>query len=139
VLAHAAAGVVLLAALYMLGLATLIVSRPTRAIALLDRFARTLPAHLLELAIRATVAIALLLHAPRMLLPGLFTAFGWLLLATTAVLLVLPWRWHRAFARWSVPLATRRPALLGTAALIGSMLMLACFLFGWQAQALRPA
>lgn len=138
-LAPAAAVVVLFAALYMLGLATLLLARPALASRFLGRFGSTLSAHLIELLVRAVVAIALLLHAPRMLLSDLFTAFGWLLLVTTAVLLVLPWRWHQTFARWSVPLAARRPILLGLAALMGSVLMLACFLFGWLPEPLRPA
>jgi hypothetical protein len=60
-----------------------------------------------------------------MLLPSLFSAVGWVLVVTTAFMIILAWRWHRRFAQWSVPYATRRMRLLGASSLIGGIALLA--------------
>jgi hypothetical protein len=55
-----------------------------------------------------------------------FVAFGWVLLATTAVLLLVPWRWHQRFAQLSVPKAVRYLPLIAIASLLlGSFVVFA--------------
>lgn len=51
--------------------------------------------------------------------PGLFTLFGWLIIFTSALLLLTPWQWHQAFAARVMPLVIRhmRVFALGAAAL----------------------
>jgi uncharacterized protein YjeT (DUF2065 family) len=57
-----------------------------------------------------------------------FAVAGWVLLLTTAALALVPWRWHRAFARRAVPYATSHLALVGAASLVLGALVLAAAL-----------
>lgn len=102
-----APALVVLAALYLLGLGTAALLAPARVTRFLSGFAGSARAHYLELAIRLVVGCALVAHAPEMRLPGFFSAFGWVLLITTAGLLAIPWRWHQRFAQRAVPQVTR--------------------------------
>jgi len=54
----------------------------------------------------------------------LFTLFGWILLGTSALLLLVPWRWHRHFAARAVPAANRHIGLVGAAASAGGVFIL---------------
>lgn len=66
-----------------------------------------------------------MLHAPRMRFPGIFNVFGWVVVVTTLVLMMLPWHWHHRFAMWSVPLATKNMRLFGLGSLaLGVFLLL---------------
>ncbi len=109
--------VVVLVGLYFIALAAVSLLAPTRANRFLLGFADSALKHYAELFLRFVVGAALLVSAPRMLLPDVFTLFGWVLLVTTAGLLLIPWRWHQRFAHWAVPRATRHIALIGLASL----------------------
>lgn len=125
-----ALGVVALAALYLLalGAATLVV--PARASRFLLGFASSRSIHFVELSVRFVVGGALVLYAPRMLLSGAFNLFGWLLLVTSACLLLVPWRWHHRFAKHVVPRVTRHLALVGLVSLVLGGFMPAALLRG---------
>lgn len=86
-----------------LGLAGLFAPGPVRRF--LGGFAATAPRHYAELAVRMVVGLALLGAAPHLAGSAVLTALGWVLLATTAVMAVLPWRLHRGFAQRVVPRA----------------------------------
>jgi hypothetical protein len=60
-----------------------------------------------------------------MALSGAFNFFGWVLLLTTACLLLVPWRWHRRLAQHAVPLFTRYITLVGVVSLALGGLILA--------------
>lgn len=108
---------------YLVVLGVAAVAFPAQASRFLLAFAGSARAHYLELAIRLAVGCALLLRAPAMPLSGVWLAIGWVLIASTAILLLLPWRWHRAFAERSVPPVLRFIAPLGIAsALLGIVL-----------------
>jgi hypothetical protein len=124
-LRHVAAAPVLLAGMYLVVLALAALVAPTRATRFLRSFASTPAAHATELLLRLVTGAGLILHGPRMLLPSLFSAVGWVLVVTTAFMIILPWRWHRRFAQWSVPYATQRLMLLGAGSLIGGIALLA--------------
>lgn len=118
--------VVVLAALYFLALGTTSLVAPTRASRFLLGFAGTASKHVAELLLRFVVGAALVIHAPRMLLPGAFNFFGWVLVVTTVGLLLVPWRWHRRFAQQAVPRATAHITLVGLASLaLGTLMLLA--------------
>jgi len=115
---------VVLAGLYLIGLALLALAAPRAAERFLATLASTAVAHVVELVLRLTVGVALLLYAPRMLFPTVFTAFGWVLVASTLGMLLMPWQWHRRFARWSVPRAVRHLPLFALGSLGGGVLLL---------------
>lgn len=117
-----AAGLFLVA----LGGASLLV--PSNASRFLLGFAGSPSKHFTELALRLLIGGAFVLHAPQMLFPFAFRLFGCVLLATTAGLLLIPWRWHHSFARRMVPEALRFLPLLGFSSVaFGGLILLAVF------------
>ncbi|MFT5372675.1 MAG: hypothetical protein ACI9R7_002224, partial [Lysobacterales bacterium] len=105
--------VVVLAGMYLLALGVASLGAPTRASRFLLGFAGSQSLHYLELLLRFVVGAAFVLYAPHMFLSGAFNFFGWVLLITTACLLLVPWRWHHRFAQYAVPRATRYITLIG--------------------------
>jgi hypothetical protein len=126
VIAQLASAVVYGTGLYLiaLGVGSFVVPAFVRRFLL--AFAGTPVAHYLELSLRLVVGAAFLAHAQFMSFHGLFTAFGWVLVGTTAVMFAVPWQWHQRFAERSVPRALRRLPLLGLASFaLGSFIILA--------------
>lgn len=121
------AGVLVAAAgVYCVALGALSIARPEHAARFLLGFVGSPLKHYAELALRLMGGWAFVTHAPRMALPEIFSGFGWVLLVTTALLLVTPWRWHRAIAQRSVPMVIPHIRLLGVASfLIGACMLLA--------------
>ena len=118
-----ALAVVVLAGVYLvvLGVTSLLV--PAQVNRFLLGFASRASVHFAELFLRFGVGAALVIHAPRMSLSGTFTLFGWVLLATTAGLLIIPWRWHQRFAQRVVPCFTRYIRPIGVVSLaIGGLI-----------------
>ncbi len=118
---------VLAAGLYLAGLGMALLARPASASRFLMGHATSASLHYLELGVRIVVGLAFVRNAPAMLESGLFSVFGWVLVGTSAVLLMVPWHWHRRLAEKSVPQALRFTPLLGLASLLmgGGVLMAA--------------
>jgi hypothetical protein len=110
--------VVAIAALFFVALGAASLVAPARAGRFLLAFANSPSKHYAELAARFLVGGAFLLAAPYVLWPGAFNLFGWVLVATTAGLLLIPWRWHHRFARRAVPEALRFLPLVGVASIV---------------------
>lgn len=126
VIANLALVVVVLVALYLLALGAASLAAPTQAVRFLLGFAGSPTVHFAELSLRLVAGAALVLHAPNMRLTFAFELLGWMLVITTAALLLLPWHWHRRFAERAVPRATRHIALVGWASLsFGGLLLYA--------------
>jgi uncharacterized protein YjeT (DUF2065 family) len=117
---------VLLAGLYFVGLAAAALAAPARAARFLLGFAGSASAHCTELALRLAVGCAFILRSPRMPFELAFAIFGWVIVATTAALFLVPWQWHRHFAQWAVPHALRHLRLVGLASLVLGGFVLAC-------------
>ena len=113
-----ALAVVLLSGLYLLALGTASLLAPARASRFLLGFASSSSVHFAELLLRFIAGAGFVLYAPRMIFPGTFNFFGWLLLVTTGGLLVVPWRWHHRFAQRAVPLFTGHIAWVGLVSLV---------------------
>ena len=122
--------VVVLTGLYFVALAIASLFMPALANRFLLGFADSALKHYVELFLRLAVGAALILYAPRMLFQDVFILFGWLLLVTTACLLLVPWRWHHRFAQQAVPRATRHITLIGLASLALGGLILAAVVRG---------
>ena len=121
---------VLLAGLYLVALAAVALISPQRAKRFLESFASSAPAHFFELFVRLVVGAALVLYAPQMKFPGLFAVFGWVMVVTTIGLLAIPWRWHRRFAAWSVPHATRNMRLFALGSLAAGVFIVLSVVLG---------
>lgn len=123
-------GIVLLAGLFLVALAAVTLASPPHAARFLLGFAATARLHYCELALRGLAGGAFVLRAPHMRFGSAFAVAGWVLLLTTAVLALVPWRWHRAFARRVVPYAVRHLRAVGAASLVLGALVLAASLTG---------
>jgi hypothetical protein len=121
-------GVVLLTGAYLVGFAAVALRAPSRAAQFLLGFAGTARRHYGELALRGLAGGAFVLQAPRLPFGGAFAVAGWVLLITTAGLVLVPWRRHRAFALRAVPRAARHLGLIGAASLVLGTLVLAAAL-----------
>lgn len=105
------------AAAYLLALGLLLLVSPAHGRRFLAGFAQTVSAHYLELGLRILVGAAFIAHAPKMATPTLFAALGWVLIGTSLVLALMPWRWHARIAQRSVAMATRFTLPLGLASI----------------------
>ena len=120
--------VVCVAGLYFVTLAAVAFFAPALARRFLLGFAAAPALHYLELVLRLVVGSAFVLHAPATRFPAAFAVVGWILVATTVVLLFVPWHWHRRFAERSVPSALRHLPLLAVGSLLlGGLVLLASF------------
>lgn len=125
--------VVAVAALYLLALSGTAMVRPARAKWFLEAHASTARLHALELALRLVVGLAFIRAAPTMRGAEVVALSGWILVVTTLGLAVTPWRVHRRFANWSVPMATQSMALVAVGALLGGVAIAAALLLGPRA------
>ncbi len=120
-------GVVVVAfGLFLIGLAVLIFTAPSRAERFLRGFASSALTHYTEQGIRLVVGAAMVTFASSMRYPELFALFGWLIIASTAVLLLIPWQWHNRFANLVMPPVFRRMRLFA----LGAFALGAFILYG---------
>jgi hypothetical protein len=105
------------AASYLVVLGVMLLLRPAQGRRFLAGFAQTASAHYLELGLRILIGAALITHAPSMAASSLFVLLGWVLIATSVGLALMPWRWHARIAQRSVTMATHFSALLGFASI----------------------
>jgi hypothetical protein len=104
--------------LFFIVLGSISLLAPSRASRFLLAFAGSPYKHYTELAARLLVGSAFMLSAPMMAFSSVFKLFGWLLLCTTAILFIVPWRLHHQFAQWAVPAVLRFLPLLGSSSLV---------------------
>jgi hypothetical protein len=95
--------IVVASGLYLVALSVVALVKPASARRFLLGFAQTAAAHYAEMAARILVGIALVIASPRMLYAQFFFWFGIVLLASSAVLLCLPWTWHRSMGERVLP------------------------------------
>ena len=74
--------------------------QPARALDLLRLTASTRLLNTLEQGLRLLAGAALVVRAPWSKLPQSFEVAGWFIVLSSVVLLVLPLRWHSAYAIW---------------------------------------
>jgi hypothetical protein len=113
--------------LLLLGVLSLV--RPSLAKQFLLGFAGSQYKHYIEMFVRLVTGAAFITYAPHMLYAEIFKFFGWLLVATTVGLLLIPWQWHQRFAKQTVPQAVRFITLIGVSSIaFGLFILTASFL-----------
>ena len=122
--------VIVVAGLYLIALGISCFIRPSSAATFLLGHASSGFLHYLELALRLLLGVSLVQKAPTLVYPSIFSLFGWVLIATTAALFLVPWRWHRKFALRAVPHALRFIKLLGISSVALGTLLTATVLTG---------
>ena len=105
-----------------LGAASLLA--PSHASRFLLGFAGSPSKHYAELVLRFLAGGAFVLAAPSVLFPAAFGFFGWVVVATTAGLLLIPWHWHHRFAQRAVPEALRFLPVVGASSVALGVLVL---------------
>lgn len=120
-----ALAIVLLSALFLFILACLSLFTPRHAVRFLGGFASSAKAHYLEMIVRLIVGAAFIINAQYMLYSKVFMIFGWLLVGSTVILILLPWRWHQLFGQKIASPVIRQAWLIG----IGSLLLSAGIFF----------
>jgi hypothetical protein len=93
-------------------------------------FAQTAAAHYTEMAGRVLVGVALVIASPRMLYSHFFFWFGAALLASSALLLCLPWTWHRSMGERVLPKLVRFLGIVSPVSLLLGGLLVAATIVG---------
>mgnify|MGYP001397614609 CR=1 FL=1 len=112
---------------WLIGVAALMALRPGYCLHLFEKMSANLARsnarlQFTEQGLRILVGVALILRAPASKLPLAFEIAGWLLVASSVIIMIAPIRWHGAYGTWWVkrlkPLMIRVlfpfPALLGS-------------------------
>ena len=102
--------------LFLIGLAAVITTTPSLAERFLRSFASSALAHYTEQGLRLLVGAAIVNFASSMRYPELFRPFGWLIVASAAGLLLIPWQWHSKFGTWVMPPVIRHMRLFALGA-----------------------
>ncbi len=127
----AAKSIVVAVAIFFLLLGLMALIRPSHARQFLLGFATSASKHYAELGTRFVAGGAMLIVAPYSAHSVALTAFGWLLILTTAVMAIVPWCVHRRFAKTAVPQALRFLPIIGLASLVlGGLLLWSVFTAG---------
>ena len=120
-----AKAIVVLVAIFFLILGVVALVQPPIARGFLLGFASNALKHYAELLTRVLVGGSLLLIARNSAYATALSAFGWLLIITTAIMALVPWRFHHRFTQSAVPKALRFLPLIGITSLaIGALLLL---------------
>lgn len=129
ILIFLAGGIVVLCAIWLIGLAVVAFVKPNSVKNFFDKFASSAFTHFLEMFLRLLVGAAFVIYAPQMKFAFVFTAFGWLLIVTTAVLIFVPWRLHRKFADRSLPMMYKWMPVFGVVSFLGGVFVLYSLFF----------
>jgi hypothetical protein len=133
-LQSAALIIVIAAGLWFAGVGALMAFQPSYCLELFERMTANLEAsnwrlNITEQGLRMVAGAALVMRAPASRLRMAFEVAGWILVASSVLILVLPVRWHGAYGRWWVgriaPLAVR--VLSPVPVLAGAGLIYAAF------------
>ena len=96
------------------------------AITFLSSFASSAKAHYIEQLLRLIAGLGLLIYSDNMLFPDLFGIFGWVLIATSASLIIMPWKWHNKFGKRAIPFVIRNLVLYAVSASIMGLVIMYC-------------
>ena len=119
---------IFLTGVYFIFLGLIALLKPTIAARFLLGFATSAMTHYLELMVRMAIGFALIFYSHNMLFTSVYMGFAYVLIATTALLLFIPWRWHRAFTEKVVPYANAFLSLIGLTSIAFGFLVLASLL-----------
>ena len=112
--------------LFLIGLSGTLFAGSAWAQRFLEAFASSARAHFTEQAIRLVFGAALVMAAPAMWQAEAFRFVGWIVIATSVGLLLVPWRWHHRFAASVIPLVLRYQKLYAVGVLaFGGLLVFA--------------
>jgi hypothetical protein len=114
--------------LFLIGVTALIYTAPSHAETFFRGFASSATTHYTEQGIRLVVGAAIVAFSSSMKYPELFKVFGWIIIGSTAALLLIPWQWHHRFASMVMPPVFRSMKLFGLGAFaLGAFILYSVF------------
>ena len=119
----------IITSLFSLSLITLLIVtlfKKETAIAFLSSFASSAKAHFIEQFYRLVAGLGLFIYADHMLFSGVFKIFGGILIATSVLLMIMPWKWHNKLAKWAGPIVIKNIVVYAVSASILGLLILYC-------------
>lgn len=122
--------IIALTGFWMIGLAAVAIGKPDLMKRFFDGFASSARTHFLEMFLRLLVGAAFVVYSPGLRFPTVFSAFGYLLIITTAVLIFVPWKIHRRFAEQSLPIIYRFPIPFALVSFAGGLIILTSLFLG---------
>ena len=96
------------------------------AVAFLSSFASSAKAHYIGQFYRLVVGLGLFIYADHMLFSGLFKIFGGALIASSLLLIILPWKWHNKLGKWAGPIVIKHIVIYAVSAFLLGLLILYC-------------
>jgi hypothetical protein len=130
--------VVVLFALFLIGLACVAFVKPAIAERFFSAFASSARTHYTEQAFRLLIGASLVVIAPAMWQANVFRIVGWIIVFSSAGLLLIPWRWHHRFGQRVMPLVLRHLRLYAVGLTAFGVLLLVGVFCGSRAFAQRP-
>jgi hypothetical protein len=122
-----AAGIITtLFGLYLIALLIATLLKKNSVVKFFSSFAVSAKAHYTEQLLRMMVGSGLVVYSKKMLYPELFEIFGWVLIVTTALLLVMPWQWHYRFGKWAIPFMLKNLFFYAVFASLMGLVILYC-------------
>lgn len=89
---------VVLSGLWLVWVGVFVSVKPVRALEILGKMASSYRINFTEQGLRLLAGIALVVRAEASKVAGLFSLLGWFVVGSSALLLVLPLRWHARYA-----------------------------------------
>ena len=112
--------------LYLISLLIITITNKEKAVNYFSSFASSAKAHFLEQSLRLIVAISILIFSKSMLYSLGFEIFGWIIIISTIILILMPWTWHNKFGKWAIPFTIRNLYFYAVSASIFGIFILYC-------------
>jgi hypothetical protein len=120
--------VVVLFALFLVGLAVVTFAKPAVAERFFSAFASSARTHYTEQVFRLLIGASLVVLSPAMWQANLFRIVGWIIVVSSVGLLLIPWQWHHRFGQRVMPFVLRHLRLYAIGLLaFGFLLLLGVF------------
>ena len=118
--------VMLIFGLYLISLLVITLLNKAIAVGYFSSFASSAKAHYLEQVLRLIVGLAMLSFSKSMLYTQFFELFAWIIIISTIVLIVIPWRWHNRLGKSVIPLTIKNLKFYAISASIFGVFILYC-------------
>jgi hypothetical protein len=122
--------VVVLFALFLVGLASVAFAKPAIAERFFSAFASSARTHYTEQAFRLLLGASLVVLSPAMWQANLFRIVGWIIVVSSVGLLLIPWQWHHRFGQRVMPLVLRHLRLYAAGLTAFGVFLLVGILWG---------
>ena len=74
------------------------------------------------------VGLGVFIYADHMLFSGVFKIFGGALIATSLLLMMLPWKWHNKLGKWAIPILNKHIIVYAVSVSLLGLAILYCVL-----------